>query len=72
MIPDIGHMRAYGLPLALYFGIATFTALVITLIIGVLIIRGYKVPFKWHMRMAAVTIILAVTHVSLVIWLFFF
>ena len=72
MVTSLGHIVIFGLPLAIYFGIITFICLFATAIIGVLVLKGYKIPFKWHMRMAAVTILFAVIHVTLVIWLFFF
>jgi hypothetical protein len=72
MISSIGHMIIFGLPIALYFGIATFISLLVTATIGLLVLKGYKIPFKWHMRMAAITIMFALIHVTLVIWQFFF
>jgi hypothetical protein len=73
MIISIGHIVIFGLPLAIYFGIITFISLFTTAIIGMLVFKGlYNIPFKWHMRMAAVTIFFAIIHVILVIWLFFF
>ena len=57
-----------GIPLVLWLGIATFLCLVITATLGILVLNGlYDIPFRWHMRMAAVTILFAVTHVILVI-----
>jgi len=73
MISSIGHIVIFGLPLAIYFGIITFISLFTTAIIGMLVFKGlYNIPFKWYMRMAAVTIFFAIIHVILVIWLFFF
>jgi hypothetical protein len=65
-------MIIFGLPIALYFGIATFISLIVTATTGLLVLKGYKIPFKWHMRMAAITIMFALIHVTLVIWQFFF
>jgi hypothetical protein len=72
MITSIGHIVILGLPIAVYFGIITFICLLTTATIGMLVLKGYKIPFKWHMRMAMLTISFAVIHVILVIWLFFF
>ena len=73
MITSLGHMVIYGLPIALYFGIITFICLLTTAIIGMLVLKGrYNIPFRWHMRLAVVTIFFAVIHVTLVIWQFFF
>ncbi len=65
-------MIIFGLPIALYFGIATFISLIVTATTGLLVLKGYNIPFKWHMRMAAITIMFALIHVTLVIWQFFF
>jgi hypothetical protein len=72
MISSIGHMIIFGLPIALYLGIATFISLIVTATLGMLVLKGYKIPFKWHMRMAVITIMFALVHVTLVIWQFFF
>jgi hypothetical protein len=73
MITSIGHIVIFGLPIALYFGILTFISLLSTATIGMLVLKGrYNIPFKWHMRMAVITFILAMIHITLVIWQFFF
>jgi hypothetical protein len=73
MLPPLGHIVIYNLPIALYFGIITFICLITTATIGMLVLKGrYNIPFKWHMRMAAITVIFALIHVSLVLWQFFF
>ena len=73
MIPPLGHIVIFGLPIALYFGIITFICLITTATIGMLVLKGhYNIPFKWHMRMAIITIMFALIHVTLVTWQFFF
>jgi hypothetical protein len=73
MITSLGHIVIFGLPIAIYFGIVTFICLLTTATIGMLVLKGrYKIPFKWHMRMAAVTIFFAVIHITLILWQFFF
>ena len=73
MITDIGHMVIFNLPIAFYFGIATFICLLITICIGVLLVKtGYNIPFAWHPRMVAITICFAVIHITLVTWQYFF
>jgi hypothetical protein len=73
MITSLGHIVIFGLPIALYFGIITFFSLIITAAMGILVLKGlYHIPFKWHMRMAAVTFIFALIHITLVIWQFYF
>jgi len=73
MITSLGHIVIYGLPIALYFGIITFICLIITATMGILVLKGlYHIPFKWHMRMAAITFIFAIIHITLVTWQFFY
>ena len=73
MINAIDSVMIFGLPLAVYFGMITFICLLTTAIMGMLVLKGlYHIPFRWHMRMAAITILFAITHVLLVLSLFFF
>ena len=73
MITSLSHIVIFGLPIALYFGIITFICLIITATMGILVLKGlYNIPFKWHMRMAAITFIFALIHITLVTWQFFF
>lgn len=52
-----------GKPLVMYGGIMTFLLLVFTATVGFLNFRGITViPFKWHPRLALITIIVAVIH----------
>ena len=68
----LNHIVIFGLPLAIWFGIATILCLVITAVLGVLVLKGrYNIPFTWHLRMAALTVVCAVIHVILVLMLFF-
>jgi len=73
MITSLSHIVIFGLPLALYFGIVTFLGLLTTALLGIFVLKGlYRVPFRWHMRMAAVTIFSGVIHGILVLLLYFF
>jgi hypothetical protein len=73
MITDIGHMVIFGLPIALYFGIAAFICLLITVTIGLLLVKtSYPISFAWHPRMVAVTIGFVLIHITLVTWQYFF
>lgn len=68
MSASVAYFMIFGIPLVIWFGISTFIGLVTTATLGILVLKGlYHIPFKWHMRMAAVTILLAVTHVLLVL-----
>ena len=73
MIPPLGHIELYGLPIAAYFGMLTFACVVVTAAIGYSVLHGlYNIPFRWHPRMVAITFASAFVHISLVIWQFFF
>lgn len=73
MITTVSRIAIAGLPLAFWFGIVTFACLLITATLGVVTLKGlYRIPFKWHMRMAVVTIFFAVIHVILISLLLFF
>jgi len=69
---SITQIMILDFPLTIIFGILTLLSLVTTASLGVLVFKGrYNIPFKWHMRMAAVTIVLAAIHVFLVILRYF-
>lgn len=54
---------AFGLPLIVYGGIITFTLLSFTATVGFLNYRGIRmIPFRWHPRLAVLTIIAALLH----------
>ena len=68
MVPPINHFIILGLPIAFFFGFATLISLIVTLTIGALVYKGkYGIPISWHLRMAGLTIVLAIIHVVLVI-----
>jgi hypothetical protein len=71
MVSFVNQIMILDFPLTIVFGIVTFSCLVTTAILGVLVLKGYRIPFKWHMRMAAATIFFAVIHVTLVIVRYF-
>lgn len=63
---------ALAFSLTLLFGALTFLSLVTTATLGVLVLKGrYNIPFSWHMRMAAATIVFALIHVTLVLVRYF-
>jgi hypothetical protein len=73
MVSSFAHIVIFGLPIALWFGMITFLCLITAATLGILVLKGlYNIPFRWHMRMAAVTIFFAVLHVILVILQYFF
>jgi hypothetical protein len=69
--PPIANLIFYGVPLAAYLGAVTLVSLLVTAAIGMLVLRGSKVPFTLHMNMARLTVVLAVVHVTVVYLTFF-
>ncbi|OPY38991.1 MAG: hypothetical protein A4E35_00223 [Methanoregula sp. PtaU1.Bin051] len=58
--------------LTLLFGALTLVSLLTTATLGVLVLKGkYDIPFPWHPRMAAVTIVFAIVHVTLIVVRYF-
>jgi hypothetical protein len=73
MMTAIGHMVIFGLPIALYFGIAVFICLLITVTTGLLLVKAsYPISFAWRARMVAVTIGFVLVQTTLVTWQYFF
>ena len=48
-------------------GIATITALLVTVTLGLTMARNRQKIFPWHLRLALITVILAVTHGTIVL-----
>lgn len=66
MLESITYYLIFGKPLIMYLGILTLSSFLFTASIAILNRRGITIiPFKWHPRMAAISIMLAVTHGSL-------
>ena len=66
MIFDLAYYLIFGKPLIMYMGILTYLCLLATATIGALNFRGITVvPFKWHPRFAAATVVLATIHAIL-------
>lgn len=63
MIQTIAFTLVFGKPLIMYGGIAAFLLLVSTAAVGALNRRGISViPFRWHARLALLTILVATVH----------
>lgn len=63
MISEIAYTFVAGKPLIFHFGILTLLSFLFTAIISVLNTKGiHIIPFKWHPRMAIVSLVLAVIH----------
>jgi len=59
----ITYFPIFGLPFIAYLGMTTLTLIVITAFIGWLNLkRPGKIHFKWHIRAAAISLILAFLH----------
>ena len=63
MVQSIAYTLFFGKPLIMYGGISAFLLLLSTATVGYLNFKGiYKIPFKWHPRLAIVTIIVVIIH----------
>jgi len=72
MFKNIAYFLILGKPLIFYFGAFALLSLLFTALIAVLNKKGIQaIPFKWHFRMAKITIILALAHGILVASTFF-
>nr|WP_320162120.1 hypothetical protein [uncultured Methanoregula sp.] len=66
MFAEITYAPVFGKPLILYLGVLTLTGFLLTASIAILNRRGiHTIPFKWHMRCAALSIGLALVHGTL-------
>lgn len=66
MLQEITYFQILGKPLIMYLGIITLLCLLLTAAIAVMNKRGISaIPFKWHIRMAVLTIALAIIHGAL-------
>ena len=66
MIHTIALTMFLGQPLILYGGIFTFFCIITTATFGLLHFKGIiTIPFKWHPRLALLTITVAVIHAFL-------
>jgi hypothetical protein len=63
MLESVTYFMVLGKPLIMYIGIITIALFLFTASIPVLNRRGInKIPMKWHMKMAGVSILFAVIH----------
>jgi hypothetical protein len=66
MFNSLTYYMIAGFPLMMYVGIVTLSLLLSTTAISVMNKRGInKIGFKWHPRMAFVTIAFAILHALL-------
>jgi hypothetical protein len=72
MFTEITYYIILGKPLIMYLGILTFLCFLTTASIGFLTITGIRrIPFKWHKRMAVISLTLALFHGALGILAYF-
>jgi len=72
MLENISYFLIFGKPLIMYMGIITLSSFLFTASIAIM--NHYNITFidfKWHPRMAIISIILALTHGTLGILSFF-
>ncbi len=63
MLESISYFPLFGKPVIMYLGILTLASFFVTATIGFLNYRGdHRIPFRWHPRMAAVSLGLALVH----------
>ncbi|MDD4931669.1 MAG: hypothetical protein PHG66_06020 [Candidatus Colwellbacteria bacterium] len=62
-LAGIAYFPIFGKPLIMYLGIITLLSFISTATIGFLNFKGIrKIPFKWHPRMALISLSLALIH----------
>ncbi|MFA5022469.1 MAG: hypothetical protein WC508_05325 [Patescibacteria group bacterium] len=70
MLKQIALTMIFGKPLIVYGGLTTLLLLLITATIGLMIMKGKKVPIAIHVWLARLTIVIAVLHAILGLSLF--
>jgi cytochrome b561 len=71
MLQEIIYAAVFGLPFIVWVGIATLVGLLVTAAIAVLTMRGiYVIPVKWHVISARITIVLALLHVLMALFVY--
>ncbi len=72
MFEEISYFRVFVIPMIAYGGVFTLFSFLFTASIAVLSGRGVsRIPFKWHPRMARVSLTLALFHGSLALLAYF-
>jgi hypothetical protein len=63
-LATLAFTSVLGLPLIAVLGMATLLSFLVTAGLPILRKRGVGVPFRWHTRMAYISIALALVHAS--------
>lgn len=72
MFQEITYYLIFGKPLIMYLGILTISSFSLTAFIGYTNFHGiHWIPFKWHPRMAAISLSLALIHGTLGVLAYF-
>lgn len=72
MLINVTYYLIFGKPLIMYLGIITLSSFLFTALIGFLNYKGHRIiPFRWHPRMAVVSITLGILHGLLGILVYF-
>ncbi len=73
ILRNIALFLVFGKPLIIYLGILTALSFLFTASIGFMNFKGlaHRIPFRWHPRMAVISIILALIHGLLGISIYF-
>ena len=63
MIKSIAFYPVFGIPLIMIGGVSTFILFLATAILGYMIYKGKTmISVKWHLRLAALSLLLAFIH----------
>jgi len=66
MFEQFSYALVFGFPVIMYLGLITFASFVFTATVGLLNYKGILwIPFRWHPRLAAISIALGIFHGSL-------
>ncbi len=72
MLESISYYMIFGKPVIMYTGILALILFLFTALVGILNYKGIKtIPFKWHPKLAATAIIIALIHSLLGILVYF-
>ena len=62
----------YGYPITIPLGAITFLFLIITMLVGLSIQKGWvRIKIKYHIFLAVTTLILAIIHAAVVFYMYF-
>jgi ABC-type proline/glycine betaine transport system permease subunit len=63
ILSTIARTPIFGIPVIMVLGIITLISVITTATIGFMVFKGTKkIPFRWHIRLAILSITLAVLH----------